>query len=304
MMRNEIRVRRNKKRVFILAIIVIICVTIIGGGTITNRFFRDRIAEAVNVEKTLSIMSEGNPINKAVNDIIKLEEKRKADLELNAQREILNEEIAEGKMEGESIAEENGKIAYLTFDDGPSLIVTPQILDILDEYNIKATFFVIGYMAERNPGILQMTYERGHSIGNHTYSHNYGYIYKNPNNFLNDLYKADEVLKTILGADFETNIVRFPGGSFGKGQNFTNAVNKAGFIYYDWNSLNGDAEGINIPKERLLKRFNETSKNKNELIILMHDTDQKPTTVEALREIIEQLLNNGYIFRTLEEYKN
>ena len=65
--------------------------------------------------------------------------------------------------------------------------MTPQILDILNEYNIKATFFVIGNLAEKNPDMIKRINEEGHAIGNHTYSHNYNYIYKNTTNFLNEL---------------------------------------------------------------------------------------------------------------------
>ena len=130
------------------------------------------------------------------------------------------------------------KIAYLTFDDGPSRYVTPEILDILDSYNIKATFFVLGKQAEKNPDILKRIYEEGHSIGNHTYSHNYSFIYKNVNNFLYELEKTEEVFKNILGEDFETNLIRFPGGSFGtKKAPFRSFVLEKGYNYIDWNSL-------------------------------------------------------------------
>lgn len=301
-MRNERRIGNNKKKATVLVVIVLICCAIIGGFSIKNRYFGKHIAEAVNVKETLDIMYGMSPVNQAINNMIKLHKKELADIELYKQRNIIKEELLEQEREAERIAEENGKIAYLTFDDGPSLVVTPQILDILDEYDIKATFFVIGYMAERHPGILKATYDKGHSIGNHTYSHNYGYIYRSSKNLVNDFQKSKEVLKSIIGEEFDTNIARFPGGSFGK-EKYIKSVKNAGYEIYDWNSLNGDAEGINISKERLISRFKETAKNKGELIILMHDTDQKPTTVEALGEIIDYLIEDGYIFRTLEEYK-
>ncbi|WFA09416.1 polysaccharide deacetylase family protein [Tissierella sp. Yu-01] len=300
-MRNERRISNNKKKITILAIIILIFCAIIGGVSIKNIYFGKHVAEAVNVKETLDIMYVRSPVNQAINNVIKLHEKKLADIELNKQRNMIKEEQLEHKREAERIAEENGKIAYLTFDDGPSLVVTPQILDILDEYDIKATFFVLGNMAEKYPGMLKLTYERGHCIGNHTYSHNYGYLYKSPKNLINDLNKSREVLKKILGDNFDTNIARFPGGSFGK-EKYTKAVKDAGYEYYDWNSLNGDAEGVKVSKERLISRFKETSENKDELIILMHDTDQKQTTVDALREIIDYLIEEGYVFRTLDVY--
>lgn len=286
-MRNKARIRRNRRRLLLSIIIVSIFSGIVFGISLTSDSIQKNTAEAVNVEETLNMMYKANPINIAIDEVIVLYEREKAEFQLQKQREKL--------------AEGNGKIAYLTFDDGPSPETTPKILYILDEYNVKATFFQIGYLAERHPGILKTTYDRGHSIGNHTYSHNYGYIYRSPEDFVSDLKKSEEVYKRILGPDFNTDLVRFPGGSFGKGE-YIEEVKEAGYISIDWNALNGDAEGHDVPKERLVSRLQETTKDKDKLIILMHDTDQKPTTVDALGEIIEYLQSQGYIFRTLDHY--
>jgi len=192
------------------------------------------------------------------------------------------------------------KVAYLTFDDGPSRTVTPKILDILYSYDIKATFFVVGKQAEKNPDILRRIYEEGHAIGNHTYTHNYAYLYKNVNNFYYELKVTEKVLKNILGEDFETNLIRFPGGSFGgKKAPFRKFVVEKGYNYIDWNSLNGDAEGYQIPADKLIKRFKSIFANQQTLVILMHDTDAKETTVKALPAIIEFLMEKGYQFATL-----
>lgn len=192
------------------------------------------------------------------------------------------------------------KVAYLTFDDGPSRTVTPKILDILYSYDIKATFFVVGKQAEKNPDILKRIYEEGHAIGNHTYTHNYAYLYKNVNNFYYELKVTEKVLKNILGEDFETKLMRFPGGSFGAQKApFRKFVVEKGYNYIDWNSLNGDAEGYQIPADKLIKRFKSTFANQQTLVILMHDTDAKETTVKALPAIIEFLMERGYQFATL-----
>jgi peptidoglycan/xylan/chitin deacetylase (PgdA/CDA1 family) len=192
------------------------------------------------------------------------------------------------------------KVAYLTFDDGPSRNVTPKILDILYSYNIKATFFVVGKQAEKNPDILRRIYEEGHAIGNHTYTHNYAYLYKNVNNFYYELKVTERVLKNILGEDFETKLMRFPGGSFGAQKApFRKFVVEKGYNYIDWNSLNGDAEGYQISADKLIKRFKSIFANQQTLVILMHDTDAKETTVKALPAIIEFLMEKGYQFATL-----
>lgn len=308
------RKKKTYKRGFI-TISIILGVLFVGNISIKFgifNLFRRNVAEAVNVVDTLEIMKDNNPINVLINYEIKSIEEEKAKILLEkerkeaAKRAEIERQIAEGQAQIDSEIEwerkKNGKIAYLTFDDGPSLIVTPRILDILDEYHIKATFFVVGRMAERHPEMLQRIYEKGHSIGNHSYSHNYGYLYKNSTNFLADINKANDIIKGILGEDFNSNLVRFPGGSFGKSNNIIQAVVDAGYKYYDWNSLNGDAEGKKFSKDRLIKRLKETSKNKKKLIVLMHDTDAKDTTADSLKDIIDYLINEGYEFDVLENY--
>lgn len=309
-MRSESRIKKVKESLIYLTISIILLLLIIVGLFIKNDIYGGNIAEAVSIVDTLGIMKDENPLRVALYKEIKLYEKTKLELRLETQRKTLQdqrilkdkeEQMLELKRDEES--KSTGRIAYLTFDDGPSMVVTPQILDILREYDIKATFFVIGSMAEKYPEILKKTYVEGHIIGNHSYSHNYGYIYKNSSNYFTDLNKANIVLKSILGQDFQTNIIRFPGGSFGKKKSsIVKEVKKAGYNYFDWNALNGDAEGVNLSKETLISRFKETVKNKKELIILMHDTDSKITTVESLREIIDYLINKGYIFSTLDDY--
>ena len=325
-MRNEKRIKN--KKVILISISIILVIVIIGGFSIRHNIFGQSVAEAVNVVDTIGIIKVNNPINKALKEEIKSIEKENADIILEQKIKIIEEK----RLADERIAEierlialgeakilndndvvpvtevikdkEAGKIAYLTFDDGPSKVVTPQVLDILKEYNIKATFFVIGSMAEKSPELLKRIYEEGHTIGNHTFSHIYAYIYKNSTNFINDLEKSNETFRSILGQDYQANnIMRFPGGSFGsQKKSMIKAVVNAGYRYFDWNSLNGDAEGLNLSKEILVNRFIETTKDKKELIVLMHDTDIKYTTVESLSEIIEYLIDNEYTFGVLDEY--
>lgn len=190
------------------------------------------------------------------------------------------------------------KAAYLTFDDGPSAN-TPQILDILKKYNIKATFFVIGKMANENKEMLKREKAEGHTIGNHTYTHDYKYIYVDPKNFIADLDKNNEVISSILGG-YTTKIIRFPGGSFGdKRAAYREAAEKAGYHYVDWNALNGDAEAALVPVDKLIVRLKTTVGNQEHVVILMHDAPGKTTTIQALPNIIEYLKSLGYEFRTL-----
>lgn len=196
----------------------------------------------------------------------------------------------------------SGKIAYLTFDDGPTKTVTPKILKTLDSYNIKATFFVLGSMAEKNPSLIKQIKSQGHSIGNHTYSHKYSYIYASQNNFFGEVNKTEKILKNILGRSYKTRLLRFPGGSFENSKKpFRETAKKKGYKIYDWNALNGDSEGKNVSVNRLISRLKETSRGQKELIVLMHDASGKETTAQALPQIIEYLKGQGYSFRVLQE---
>ncbi|HHV45989.1 MAG TPA: polysaccharide deacetylase [Tissierellia bacterium] len=271
---------------------------------VKNRKLFDRKVAAIKS----SMLSEGGyDIEEAVEaDEIECEEENTDKVQDSEDME--EEEISQEPAERETIEEEipqevsqegNKRIAYITFDDGPSSIVTPQVLDILARYDIKATFFVVGKFAEKNSDVLKRIYEEGHAIGNHSYSHNYNYIYKSVSNFVQELDITNEVFKSILGEEFETDIIRFPGGSFGDWKlPYREQVIALGYRYIDWNSLNGDAEGHNISKEKLVERFMSTYHGQKELIILMHDTDAKYTTIEALPIIIEFLIDEGYEFAT------
>lgn len=191
------------------------------------------------------------------------------------------------------------KVAYLTFDDGPSTNNTPKILEILNKYSVKATFFVIGQSAEKNSDLIKKEVEAGHVVGNHTYSHNMKYVYASTSNFISDLDKGDKVLKSIIGDDYNLKVIRFPGGSFGtKLAPYREAAKKSGYHYIDWNDLNGDAEHNNVPVSALMNELQKYT-TQDHVVILMHDAPAKVSTVQALPQAIEFLKSKGYTFETL-----
>ncbi|HEY9061703.1 MAG TPA: polysaccharide deacetylase family protein [Pseudobacteroides sp.] len=196
------------------------------------------------------------------------------------------------------------KVAYLTFDDGPTYKITPQVLKILDGFDIKATFFVLGEMCSLNPGILRDVQAAGHLISNHTYSHDYDKIYKSPNTFISELVKCEETIASVLGNQWNANkIIRFPGGSFDKKlAPIKEEIKKKGYISYDWNALNGDAEGIKVPAKKLVNNIVKSIEGKDSIIVLMHDSSGKETTVESLPQIISILKEKGFVFKTLDQY--
>nr|WP_242663034.1 polysaccharide deacetylase family protein [Clostridium acetobutylicum] len=190
---------------------------------------------------------------------------------------------------------DNKKVAYLTFDDGPSNN-TKKILSILDANQIKATFFLIGQNAERYPDLVKDEANDGHSIGNHTYSHMISYR-ETPQQFLDDINHCDSVLKSILGDRYTPKLIRFPGGSFGNRlKPFKDAVTSAGFRFVDWNDMNGDAEHPYVSTQQLIQNIKRYTGNQQTVVILMHDAPAKTTTVEALPTIIDYLKSLGYSF--------
>lgn len=205
--------------------------------------------------------------------------------------------------------EDNKKVAYLTFDDGPSQHSTEKILDILKENDVKATFFTLGSSIEHNSKskeILKRMVEEGHSIGSHGYSHDYSVLYPNGivdvNAFIKDFEKNDKILKGILGNDFSTRLIRMPGGhaSWNGTGSLDEVLENKGIFQVDWNALNGDAEGRDFPKEYLLNKLKETVGSQDVIIVLMHDTDAKKGTVEYLQSAIDYLRSEGFEFRTLK----
>ena len=201
------------------------------------------------------------------------------------------------------------KIVFLTFDDGTSTTVTPQILKTLKDENVKATFFLTGQNIERGGAkakeLIKQEFEEGHAIANHSYSHNYGILY--PNRVLNlesfkeDFKKTDIILKDVLGPYFSTEVIRCPGGHMSwKGmQPLDKYLDENGIASIDWNALSGDAEGKKKNPQELYDYAVKTSAGKDMVVILMHDTYGKENTAKALPQIIKYYKDNGYKFKVL-----
>ena len=206
----------------------------------------------------------------------------------------------------QSPEEKQRKVAYLTFDDGPSEN-TGKILDILDEYNVKATFFVIYH--KNMESAYRDIVARGHTIALHTYSHSYRKIYKSEDAYFSDLQKIHDFVQETTGVD--SRIMRFPGGSsntisrkYNKGimKKLKKSVVEKGYIYHDWNVDSTDAAGVNRPVETLLKNVKKDLTSHRKSDILMHDTgSSKQTTVDALPAIIEYIRSEGYEMEALTE---
>lgn len=194
-----------------------------------------------------------------------------------------------------------GKVIYLTFDDGPGPD-TQRLLEVLDKYGVKATFFVTdsGY-----PNLLKEIADRGHSIGIHTATHNYGQIYADGESYFRDLYKMQQVIQEATG--ITTTLLRFPGGSSntvsrntcqGLMTTLVEAVRDAGFQYFDWN-VDSDDAGKARNAQTVLENVKEGVAQHEVSLVLQHDVHSY--SVDAVEEIIVWGLNQGYRFAALNE---
>lgn len=201
------------------------------------------------------------------------------------------------------------KVVFLTFDDGTSTTVTPKILKTLKENDVHATFFVTGENIEgggdKAKDLLRQELADGHAIANHSYSHDYKKLYPNRNldleAFKEDFAKTDELLKEVLGKYFSTRVIRCPGGKMSwKGMDaLDNYLDENNMASIDWNALNKDAEGPKKSADQLVQEAINTSKGKEMVVLLMHDTYGKEETAKALPQIIKYFKDNGYKFKTL-----
>lgn len=219
-------------------------------------------------------------------------------------KNVMNENTWQ-RMDNIWLADE-GKRVFLTFDDGPSEKVTPQILEILKNENIKATFFVLGSRVEFYPEILKREYKEGHYIANHGYTHKYSEIYSSTQSVLDEYLRTEQSIKSALGnQEYESHLFRFPGGSTGGKYKDLKSEAKAllrenNIAYVDWNALTGDAEGKKT-KEEMLEYVKQTIGTKNNVVILMHDAGDKQVTADALPEIIAYLREQGYEFKSFND---
>lgn len=199
---------------------------------------------------------------------------------------------------------ESSKI-YLTFDDGPSTKVTPRVLDILKQNNVKATFFILNYGSSTKP-IVQRILNEGHTIGIHGYTHDWT-VYKSDAAYLENITKLNDKLNNDFG--YTTKLIRFLGGSSntiskkyspGIMTRLTAKVQQQGYIYHDWNVGSNDAmAGKPASADYIYTSVTKNLKHGRNNIVLCHDTNAKSTTADALQRIIDYGKNNGYTFAAL-----
>lgn len=193
-------------------------------------------------------------------------------------------------------------VLYLTFDDGPS-DRTKEVLDILAEKNVKATFFVVGFEDEAKGAILQRIVAEGHTLGMHSYSHNYGKIYASVEDYLSDMYQIFTLIKETTGVT--PTLFRFPGGSINGYnqaiyQEMISEMLRRGFVPFDWNISSEDAASNHLtPTDTLVNNVVNAAANVQRGVVLMHDSAAKTTTVQALAPMIDRLQAKGFTLKPL-----
>lgn len=284
---------------------LIVCILILILVVLLSTFLTIKIIENENYKKTLE-----EDIRKAEEEKI-IEQKRIEEEQIKEQQRIKDEKIKSDRFSDEQLNtfeniynETEQKQVFLTFDDGPTQSVTPLILDLLKEQNIKATFFVLGNRATANNDLIQREYNEGHYIANHGYTHKYSQIYQNPQNVLDEYNYTESCIQQALGNEnYHSKVFRFPGGSQGGYYSSIKRESKQlllenGIASLDWNALSKDAEGAET-KEQLFQNVIETVGDKQSVVILMHDSSDKILTYEVLADVIQYLRENGYEFKNL-----
>ncbi len=300
------------KKVLITVLLSILYLLVIFVTIYFIKIYSDKINSYNKVKLKYDNLFKEN--EKLVSDI-KKEEKRKEELETTSREnlekkesleKIINKKEEEIKKENQNYTKKvTGKVIYLTFDDGPS-IYTEDILNTLDKYNVKATFFVTcsGSLDKYAKKII----EKGHTLGLHTCTHRYNIVYSSEENYFNDLNSISAKVEELTG--YKSKYIRFPGGSsntisrFNKGimTRLTQKVTEDGYKYYDWNIDSEDAAGAD--KEGVYNNVISALKNHNYStnMVLMHDI--KVSTKNALDGIIKDALDMGYTFSNINDYTN
>ncbi|MEF9934524.1 MAG: polysaccharide deacetylase family protein [Clostridium sp.] len=198
------------------------------------------------------------------------------------------------------------KIIYLTLDDGPDSIVTGKCLDVLNKYKVKGTFFVVGEQFEGNEDVLKRIVKEGHSVGLHSYTHDFPKLYHgntvNLSFFMDEMLNCQEELYKLTGV--KSNILRFPGGSYKRLSNSVlTELHSRNLKVFDWTHSSEDAVNLNASPytlyQKSLKKIPSGKKSPG-VILLMHCNSSNKASVKALPLIIEHYIKEGYTFKVID----
>jgi peptidoglycan/xylan/chitin deacetylase (PgdA/CDA1 family) len=192
------------------------------------------------------------------------------------------------------------KIVYLTFDDGPAGKVTKDILDILKNESVPATFFLIGDQIKGQEDLVKRIYAEGHTLGLHSMTHKKNHLYSSNEAFLKEMLDTQQTINSIVG--FKSNILRFPFGcnnnSYKLSQSMIDLLHENNLKIYDWNTDSCDGAKPNANPSTFIRN---SRSNKDCVVLLMHCAYMSKNTVKALPDIIKYYKDNNYEFKLIDE---
>jgi len=281
------RVRRLK-RLIIATLLTLILLPIVCCVVLLFQV-HDMNREIDDLSRRIAILEQSNS------------ERESSHLEQTKAKEVMSDNVETD----EAVIEDTRQKVYLTFDDGPS-VYTNEILDILAQYDVKATFFVVGKEDEASKEALRRIVAEGHTLGMHSYSHKYAELYESEENFKADFEKQRTYLEEVTGQ--KCMFYRFPGGSSNTVSDvnmhvFADYLDTQGVVFHDWNIASGDGGRRLLDVGTLVKNCTTDVGKWNQSVILLHDSAEKSTTVEALPEIIEtiQAMENTVLLPITED---
>lgn len=188
------------------------------------------------------------------------------------------------------------RVVYLTFDDGPKKD-TPELLALLEELDVPATFFLVGLSVRAFPEYAKMIVDAGYTVGCHSMTHSYSRLKSGTDYVGRDLARFTELMRETVGEDFSTDLYRFPGGSSSYASGTKTFVRDQGYAWFDWNVMTGDAQYTFKSDAEMLDYTLSQVKDKEVIILLMHEA--KVRTRRILPELVAYFRENGYTFRAL-----
>lgn len=294
-------------------------VLIVRASGLSNQLHKEQTQNSDTVSELQNLKDENQQLNSKLSDLTsalseaqsksssaesetqKLKEENQA---LQSKYDEMQKKISQS-VTGQSYKTTTGssKVAYLTFDDGPSQY-TAELLNTLKANGIHATFFVVGTNVVSYRDVVKRAYNEGNVIGIHCYNHSYSSVYASRSAFFNDFNRIKNLLTDILGKS--PCVCRFPGGTgntvsdryeahFMK--NILPQVISMGITPFDWNVEAGDAEAVPASAQDVVNNVIKGAKQYSHPVILCHDI--KKNTVDAMPSVISQLKLSGYSFGIL-----
>ena len=187
-------------------------------------------------------------------------------------------------------------VVYLTFDDGPVPAITSQILDTLKEYNVKATFFMIGSYADKNPDMVKRVFDEGHTVASHSYTHQKS-MFNSLEAFKKEINDSVATLEEITGE--KVKFFRLPYGTK-IAQSYKDFLDEKGLTIVKWNCESYDSRTATKTAEQILEGVKNTKPAKGDVVVIMHDTYGKQKTADALPSVIEYFESINYEFKRFE----